>query len=98
MVGDAVLGEAVGPDPLGRVAGADQGPPLLGPLGSGLLLLLVEEAAPEDAEGLGAVLVLAPLVAADDDGVGRQVDHPDGAGGLVLVLAAGAAGGHGLDV
>src|SRR4051812_20682356 len=38
VVGDSVLGEAVGPDPLGAVARADQGPALFGPLGVGLLL------------------------------------------------------------
>ena len=42
--------------------------------------------------------MLAPLVAAVDDHAGRQVGDPHAALGLVLVLAAGPAGAHHVDL
>ena len=67
---------------------------LLGAVGLGLRLHLLEDLRLQEPHGLGLVLVLAPLVAAEDDDAGRLVREADGALGLVLVLAAGPAGTH----
>ena len=64
----------------------------LGQLGVALGLLGLVELGREHLAGLGAVLVLGALVLALHDDARGQVRQADGAGGLVDVLAAGAAG------
>ncbi len=96
VVGHAVLREVVGADPLAAVAGADEALALGGPLGLLLLQLGIVEAGLQHAERLGLVLVLALFVLALDDDAGLEVREPDGRGGLVDVLAAGAAGAEGV--
>ncbi len=97
MVGDAVLREVIGPDPLAAVAGADQ---VAAGIGAGLvlaLLLSLEDPAAQDAHRLFVVFRLAAAVLAlHFQLVGRALLVPDAHGGLGLVdvLAAGAAGPH----
>ena len=85
-------GKVVGADPLAAVAGADQRFAFAGPLVVLVLALGFVQPGLEHAQGLGEVLVLALFVLALDDDAGFQVRQPDGRGGLVDVLAAGAAG------
>src|SRR5438093_3154870 len=88
MIGDAMLGEVVGPDLLGSVPGAHLGPALAG---AGRFLLgdhLVEQARAQHLHRLDLVLELALLVLALDHEVGGQVGDAHGAVGRVDALAA----------
>ena len=97
VVGAAVLREIVGADLLAAVPGAHL--PL--PLGVDgvllFLLLLGQQAAAQDLQGLILVLELAALVLALHHHAGGNVRHPDGAGRLVDVLAARTGGTEGVD-
>ena len=69
-------------------------------LGRGLLLALLQfdlvEPRAQHLPGLGAVLVLRALALAHHHDAGRDVREPHRRFGLVDVLAAGAAGAHGV--
>ncbi len=93
VIGDAVLGEVVGADPLAAVAGADQcSCRSSARFSCSSCLLSFVEPRLEDSQGLGEVLVLAFLVLALHDDARLEVRQADGRGGLVDVLPAGAAG------
>ena len=96
MVGDPTLGKIVGADALVAHTGAD----LAAALGrdgrlDALLLELVELRGEHHHAAL-AVLELAALRLAEHHDARGQVGQADGGGGLVDVLAAGAAGAAGL--
>ena len=97
VVGDAVLREVVGADPLGAVDGADLAAARLARLGVGLVLGGGEQPGPQDAQRLLLVLQLALLVLAADHDAGRDVGDPDGRVGGVDALAAGAAAAEDVD-
>src|SRR6266702_4628565 len=88
MIGDAILGEVVGPDLLGSVPGAHLGPALAG---AGRFLLgdhLVEQARAQHLHRPDLVLELALLVLALDHEVRGQVGDAHRAVGRVDALAA----------
>src|ERR1700689_3991492 len=72
VVGDAILGEVVGADPLRPVDGPDLAAALRVGLGVGLGLGLREQPGAQHAQCLLLVLQLALLVLAGNDDAGRQ--------------------------
>ena len=98
VIGEPPLGEVISADTLGAVAGANLAAAICvdGVLLS--LLLLLQQAAAQYLQGFVLVFVLAALVLAFHHHAGGQVGHPDGAGGLVDVLAACAGGTEGIDL
>src|SRR6185436_21076330 len=73
VIGDAALREVVGADPLAPLARPDLALARRGDLGALLLLRLLEEAGPQDAHRLSAVLDLRALVLAGDHEPGGKV-------------------------
>src|SRR5712692_8469401 len=89
VVGDAVLREVVGADPLGPVHGPDLAAPFGLRLGLRVGLRLGEQPRAQDAQRLLLVLQLAFLVLAGHDDPGGQMGDPHGRVGGVHALAAG---------
>ena len=96
MIRDAALGEIIGADALGAVAGAHQVAPRLGLFGLLFGTLHVQQLGGQQGHGAGPVLVLGALVLAFHDDAGGQVGQADGRVGLVDVLAAGPGGAEGV--
>src|SRR5881409_656808 len=97
MIGDAILGEVVGPDLLGSVPGAHLGPALAG---AGRFLLgdhLVEQARAQHLHRPDLVLELALLVLALDYDVRGQMGDAHCAVGGVDALAARPLGAEHVD-
>ena len=92
MVGDAALGEIVGADALVAHAGAHLTAAFAGDLVVDPGLLDLVELAGQHLHALLPVLDLAALLLAGDHNARGLVDQPDRRGGLVDMLAAGAAG------
>src|SRR5207247_3181946 len=93
MAGSGVLYELVGvqevaPDRFAAEPGIGGSAPLLRQLRLPLLLGALHEAGLEDAQRRLLVRRLRTFVLALDDDAGREVRDPDGAVGLVHVLAA----------
>src|SRR4029079_14340583 len=97
VVGDAVLREVVGADPLGPVDGPDLAAPGVAGGRVRLLLRLAEEPGAEDAQRLLLVLELALLVLAADHDAGGQVGDAHGGVGGVDALATRAAASEDVD-
>jgi len=76
VVGDAILGEVVGPDLLGAIPRLHHGAALLRSLLVLAGLLDLQQAGLEHLEGLGLVLVLRLLVLADDHQPRGNVGDP----------------------
>src|SRR5215210_1670938 len=91
VVGDAVVGEVVGPNLLAALARADLRAALLAALRGLALLLRLEQPGTQHAHGLGPVLVLALLVLDGDDEPGGKVGDPHSRVGRVDALPAGTA-------
>ena len=73
VVGEPILGEVVGADPLAAVAGTDQPLACFSPFAHFLFPFLFVDAGFEDAERFGEVFVLALFVLALDDDAGFEV-------------------------
>ena len=97
VVGDAVLREVVGADPLGAVDGADLAAAGVAGGGVGLLLGGGQQPGAQDAHRLLLVLQLALLVLAADHDPGRDVGDADRGVGGVDALAARAAAAEDVD-
>src|SRR5690606_3224346 len=91
MIGNAALGEVVGPDALRPVSGTDLRFPGLGTLARRLTAFEFIDARPENVHRQTPVLMLG-LFRRNDDDARRQMRHANRAVGLVDVLATGAAG------
>src|ERR1700689_3753999 len=98
VVGDAILGEVVGADPLGPVDGPYLAAPLRAGLGVGVGLGLGEQPGAQHAQRFLLVLQRALLVLAGNDDARRQVGDPHGRVGRVHALPAGAGGPENVDL
>ena len=92
VVGDPVLREVVGPDPLGAIDGADLAGAVRRGVGLGLFLGQDLQSRREDLHGAGLVLQLRAFVLAGDDDPGGQVGDAHSRVGGVHALAALAGG------
>ncbi len=98
MIGDAALRKIIGADAFGTIPAPHQPAPLRRARGIQLLALHVEQAGAQHLHRAGAISVLRALVLNENHDAARKVGDAHGGLGLVHVLAAGAAGTHGVDL
>src|SRR5260370_356011 len=97
MIGHAVLGEIVGADFFGAVAGLDLPPAFGGESGLTFFLLLFVQSRAENAHGLGAILDLRFFVLLGNDEAAGNVRDAHGGIRSVDGLAAGAGRTEGVN-